>query len=95
MIITIYLSASGNIRNIHGVPVRMSRRSYIDDLEVPEMPVIPEIPKDTVEVLTKYLLTVKKADTPQPAREQVKEPTVVAKEEIEEAPKTHNSIPVS
>ena len=74
----------------------MSRPSYIDDLEVPEVPVFPEVPKDTVEVLTKYLLSVKKADA-QPAPVEVTEPTVVAilKDEIQEVPETQNSIPVS
>ena len=74
----------------------MSRRSYTDDLEVPEMSVFPEVPNDTVEVLTKYLLSVKKADA-QPAPVEVKEPTVgdILKEEIQEIPETQNSIPVS
>ena len=52
-------SASANIRYIHNVPVRM-RRPYLSegivDLNMPEFPAIPE---DTVEVLTKYLMSLK------------------------------------
>ena len=73
----------------------MSRPSYIYDLEVPTVPVLPKVPKDTVEVFTKYMLSLKKADALSAPVEDEEPAVLVAKESIEEPLETHNSIPVS
>ena len=59
------------------------------------MPVLPKVPKDTVEVLTKYMLSLKKADALSAPVEDEEPAVLVAKEAIEEPLETHKSIPVS
>ena len=70
-----------------GVPVRMRRRSLVDDLPDLSMPEFPRIPEDTVDVLANYLLsrkTQEKAVTKTPAV--VVEPAVPQQPIVTEIP---------